>query len=366
MSTDRARQGWSVPDLGAAEVVLAPDAPTTLSLLEGSSETVHLLQGWRGCKFSTAVIQHARRENRRVGVIAESGDSRGLAGVLRSWRYRADIRASRKTVDFILAMGALGTEWYRKCGAAGEGIFPFGYVVERPGCVEEETGHPTLRSEFRLLYLGQFIERKGVDVLLAALAGCARLLWRADLVGDGPLKARCLATAHALGLSDRVHFVPAQEHPAAMKRLAQTDLLVLPSLYDGWGAVVNEALMRGIPVICTSACGASDLIRHSGLGSVVASSSVEELRRALTEWITRGPRTAALSNKILAWSRCIEGESVAAYFLSVLDHVYEGGPRPVAPWRIEAQARVALEADAGMTCACDRFGTSSCSPGLDK
>jgi hypothetical protein len=117
-------------------------------------------------------------------------------------------------------------------------------------------------------------------------------------------------------------------------------------------------------VVCTCACGAADLIRYPWLGSVVAPGSVEGLRRALAEWITRGPRTAALRDGIRVWSRCIDGEAVALYFLSVLDHVYRGGPRPIVPWRIVAQAEASRQANPEMTCTRDRFGTDSLPSGL--
>jgi glycosyltransferase involved in cell wall biosynthesis len=186
------------------------------------------------------------------------------------------------------------------------------------------------------MYLGMFAERKGLDVLLRALALCKQHSWEAELIGSGPREAKAREMAARLGIAGRIRFLSPQRHMEAMRMLAQTDLLILPSRYDGWGAVVNEALMRGVPVICTTSCGASDLIRQPWLGSVVAAESVEGLRQALTEWITRGSRTAALSERIQKWSRCIEGDSMASYFLSVLDHIYHGGPRPVVPWRMGA------------------------------
>src|SRR5437870_11248743 len=68
------------------------------------------------------------------------------------------------------------------------------------------------------------------------------------------------------------------------------DLLVLPSRYDGWGAVINEALMSGIPAICSDNCGAADLVRSSvQLGAVFRAGSAIDLARVLGTWIRRGP-----------------------------------------------------------------------------
>ena len=44
--------------------------------------------------------------------------------------------------------------------------------------------------------------------------------------------------------------------------MQQADIFILPSIYDGWGAVVNEALQAGCYVLVTDACGAADLIKQ--------------------------------------------------------------------------------------------------------
>ena len=48
--------------------------------------------------------------------------------------------------------------------------------------------------------------------------------------------------------------------------LADYDLLVVPSHYDGWGVVVNEAVCAGVPVVCSDQVGANALIRKYGVG----------------------------------------------------------------------------------------------------
>jgi len=277
--------------------------------------------------------------NARIGIIVEAGDFRGIAGGLRKVRCCWDVARNRARVDFALAMGSLGETWWIRSGFRRDRVFPFGYVVEAPDAGHAQT--PRADSAVRVMFLGRLVECKGLELLLSALALCRLEAWRATFAGSGPLEANCRKLAAHAGIAERVTFVPSQPYGEAMKLLEQADLLVLPSRYDGWGAVVNEALMRGIPVICTSACGASDLIRYPWLGSVAAPNSAESLRKPLWEWIARGPRTPELSERIRAWSRCIEGESMAGYFLRVIECVYEGGPRPVAPWRIPFAAATA-------------------------
>ena len=87
---------------------------------------------------------------------------------------------------------------------------------------------------------------------------------------------------------------------------------MLPSRFDGWGAVVNEALMVGTPVICSDRCGASDLIENGRNGYVFEAGNARALRERLHsffedfEW-----DRAALAS---AESSRLGGPAVAARF----------------------------------------------------
>lgn len=59
--------------------------------------------------------------------------------------------------------------------------------------------------------------------------------------------------------------------------MSEYDVLVLPSRYDGWGVVVNEALMAGVPVICSDQVGASAVVEKWQCGSIFASEDLPDL-----------------------------------------------------------------------------------------
>ena len=210
-------------------------------------------------------------------------------------------------------------------------IHQFCYVVEpmEAFAAEAGCGRP---GGFRIVYLGQFKEQKGLAVLLRALASFRELEWQADLIGSGPLESQNRALIRELGLSRQVFMYGAQERGTAMAMLARADVLVLPSIYDGWGAVVNEALMLGVPVICTGACGSADLITESWRGTVVRPGSIFELAAALVDRVRGGPLCESQRTRIRSWTQAIAGPRVAAYFSDVIRHVYGGSPRPRPPW----------------------------------
>jgi glycosyltransferase involved in cell wall biosynthesis len=107
-----------------------------------------------------------------------------------------------------------------------------------------------------VLYTGQFIERKGVGALLEAAArlqqdGCGFSLL---LVGNGREKEALEQRAQALGLKN-VHFRPVQPPDKMPSVYRSADIMVFPTLEDTWGFVANEAILSGIPVLCSKYAG---------------------------------------------------------------------------------------------------------------
>ncbi|GIV00422.1 MAG: hypothetical protein KatS3mg014_2037 [Actinomycetota bacterium] len=108
-------------------------------------------------------------------------------------------------------------------------------------------------------FLGQLIPRKGVDVLLAAVARAlaSGTPVEVTIVGDGPERRALEELSRSLGIDDRIRFVGAVRYEEVGRYLREMDVLVLPTRYDYRAMVVLEALAAGIPVITTTADGNS-------------------------------------------------------------------------------------------------------------
>lgn len=232
-------------------------------------------------------------------------------------------------MDFLLAYGQTGVNWYLSCGYPTAKVFPYAYVVESPA----PPAPPERETDIvQLAFVGSLVEVKGTEVLISALARLAHLRWQLQIIGEGP-KRRYLERLIARGgLRSRVHFHGILPMPLVAQQVAGCDLLVLPSHYDGWGAVVNEALMVGVPVICSNQCGAADLLCASVLGSVFKAGSVVELAHALEGRISTGLLPAEPRQTIRALAAQINGQLVADYLLAILSHIYQGTFRPTPPW----------------------------------
>ncbi|MGA3023420.1 MAG: glycosyltransferase [Bryobacteraceae bacterium] len=339
MTPDRAAIGWTVPNLGAARIVLTTDRRTIETVIQESPrDSIHILQGIRGCRLVEISFPLLRQRSARSGILSESGAAKGLGAVsdvgttLRRARCTFQALRHAASIDFILAMGNEGVRWFRTCAFSPERIFPFGYVTDASTETTEESEKTRAAREFTIAFVGRLVWLKGGDLLIRSLASAPACNWRLIIVGEGEDRSAWQRLAAKLQISDQVTFTGVLPNKDVKAVIASADLLVLPTRFDGWGTVVNEALMQGVPVLCSDRCGARDLLNEAWRGEVFKAGSVGSLRQALAKWIARGKRTRELTERIRHWSCCIEGESVADYFANVLRHVYDGAPRPIAPW----------------------------------
>ena len=119
------------------------------------------------------------------------------------------------------------------------------------------------------LWVGAQPQTKGLDRVVAALAGITGVhLWIAG-VGCGDAKARgSLRLARRLGVASRIDWLgPREDIPALM---AAADLLVHPARQETTGQVILEALAVGLPVVTTAVCGFAEHVARADAGVVLA------------------------------------------------------------------------------------------------
>jgi glycosyltransferase involved in cell wall biosynthesis len=203
-----------------------------------------------------------------------------LRGALRTVAQRPALRWP----DAIAAIGVKAVEEYRRLTGPRMEVVNIPYHTDLKPFLNAP--RKTSENSVRVLYCGQLIERKGLRTLLDAFLSLADEFPHSDLVlvGEGPLRAS-LAAQVPVGVQKRVIFAGFQPVEDLPQFFGSADLFVLPSLHDGWGVVVNQALAAGLPVICTSAVGAAaDLVSERN-GSVVPPADVSALAAALRRLI---------------------------------------------------------------------------------
>jgi len=113
-------------------------------------------------------------------------------------------------------------------------------------------------GQFRLLTAGRFVPLKGFDLAIRAFSVMQRRLQREGrgsqaelrIVGDGPERSRLAKLIVELGLERQVHLANWMAQEDLYREMAECDAFVFPSLRDGGGLVVVEAMAAGKPVVC--------------------------------------------------------------------------------------------------------------------
>ena len=139
----------------------------------------------------------------------------------------------------------------------------------------------------RFVFVGRMVGWKGVDLLLEAWATLKKPShYRLELIGDGPEHGKLQALRDQLGLASSVEFSGFQTQEECARRLAQADVLILPSLRECGGAVVLEAMASGLPVIATDWGGPAEYLEDS-CGILVPVDSRDGFIAGLAEAIER-------------------------------------------------------------------------------
>lgn len=225
----------------------------------------------------------------------------------------------------VFAISPKACEQYLHIGVPEERIFPFGYFVHGAD-VPSQNAVAATGQELRLVFLGGLIPRKGLAIAAAAVQSLRNQGYSIslDVYGAGdPLQ---------YNFSHGVSYKGVAPFGRAGEVIADYDALVLPSLFDGWGVVVNEALQAGIPVCCSDSVGAGAVVAAHKAGASFANGDAADLAETLRAWCDE----PALLDKARAGARqvapLLAPQAAASYFHQAIAAASENLPAPAVPW----------------------------------
>jgi len=214
------------------------------------------------------------------------------------WIYRAVLRRVIRLADRIICV----SEDLRRDMVAGAGCDPDRTVTIHNGIdlmtVTSPRDRSAIRAEFRvgagplLVVIGRLTEQKGHRYLIRALPHLLEE-WpdlKCLIVGEGPLEKTIAAEANRLGIRACCVFAGVRRDIPAI--LAGADLLVLPSVSEGFPFVLLEALAVGCPVVASRVNGVPELVEHGSTGLLVPPRDPDALAREIRE-VLRDPARAA-------------------------------------------------------------------------
>ena len=165
------------------------------------------------------------------------------------------------------------------------GVDPLLVTVAEPGTDPAGRARGT-GAPVALLAVGAVSPRKGYDLLVEALADLTDLPWRLAIAGTLDRHrddaARLAAAIRRRGLSGRIALMGEVGEAALAELYDRADLFVSPSLFEGYGMVLAEALARGLPVIATTAGAIPDTVPPDA-GLLVPPGDAQALATALRE-----------------------------------------------------------------------------------
>lgn len=241
-------------------------------------------------------------------------DARGAKKILK----KAVLRTLFRRISYFLAIGKHGREFFLEYGVPSDkvGIAPYTVDNEFFQRLSSQCGpqRDKVRQELGILpdqcvfiFCGKLIAKKQPGLLLEAFARLPRpdkgfLLY----VGDGELRSNLERRIADLGLGN-VSIQGFKNQTELPRFLTASDVFVLPSRFEPWGLVVNEAMNAKLPVIASNMVGASgDLVEEGCNGFVVPHDDVRKWSEAMG-WMLENPTQRVMMGehsleKISKWS----------------------------------------------------------------
>lgn len=170
-------------------------------------------------------------------------------------------------------------------------VIPYGF----PPVNENRVYADCKGRKIRVLFVGGLSQRKGISYFFEALQGMEGCI-EATVVGRGRVE-ECPALQEALA---RVNYIPSLPHEEVLRLMAAQDLLIFPSLFDGFGLVVTEAMSQGTPVITTDRTCGPDIITHGVDGWIVKAGTAAPIKDLLEELLKHPEKLATAGRNALA------------------------------------------------------------------
>jgi alpha-maltose-1-phosphate synthase len=159
-------------------------------------------------------------------------------------------------------------------------LLPLGFELAHIPYVEQNAPR---KGPLKLLYAGRITQRKGIKYLLEAM----------KQFGPEEVELHIIGFIHGSGEAFRrydnfVHHGPMQQYEL-FRKYQEFDAFVLPSVFEGFGLVVLEAMAAGLPVITTPNSIGPELITNDSEGYIVPIRNTEAIVRAIRQMVNNSP-----------------------------------------------------------------------------
>lgn len=267
------------------------DGPELKSYFESNQYDAVILFGWNKVLFWQA-IWWAKKYNISLILRAES-NLKHLQSWFTKWIKKILFPILFKQFKAFMSIGSHNSELYLHYGVKKTAIYDAPYCVDNDFFAEGASKSAFKARQLRLslgisesdtvfLFMAKFVDRKRpLDLIAAAVKNreCSNI--HVILVGGGELMEAC-QSAITTNQLDNVHLVGFINQTELPMYYASADVFVLPSHYETWGLVLNEAMACGLPGIVSDTCGATqDMIIEGETGYSYPMGDVQQLAKLM-------------------------------------------------------------------------------------
>jgi len=216
-----------------------------------------------------------------------------------------------KSVDLVIANSRSTAAEASRLGADSDRIRVVYPGVDDAFLRVEPAPKSSAGRRMRLLFVGgQCKPVKGLEYFISALGLLRGRDFAVSIVGDTegcdfrPYVRKLMEMSRKLGIEDRVRFTGSLSPRNGLLDLyEESDVFVLPSLWEGYGIAAVEAMCFGLPVVATRAGGLAEVVRHEETGLLVPPRDPEALAGALAEIMDDRSRWKEMSEAAAARAR---------------------------------------------------------------
>lgn len=198
-------------------------------------------------------------------------------------------------------------------------IVPMGFTYSLPNKLPAKESTPTL------IFLGRLAKSKGIPDAIQALSIVRKSLPKAKLwvIGKGvpEYEAELRKLVKSLKLESAVIFKGFVDIEEKFRLLSAANLILVPSVREGWGLIVPEANVVGTPAIVYNVPGLRDVTKNGRNGVVVAHNTPEALASAAVELLENLTKYKVLSKTSLKYAKSLNWDDTAKVARDVLKKV---------------------------------------------
>lgn len=287
-----------------------------------NTNTWGLFSGITSFSFVTKYFKLSLSYNIKRGIITEPPFlynhplwQHAIRFAIKDWKYT-------KYIKKVFLMGDEFIPYYQFWSKNWD-VIPFMYCTEWKERKNMVTP-PQKNSKLKILFVGALTRRKNVQLIFNALNQLnisEQNEIELGIIGDGETKKELEYMSKSIPGINTV-FYGTKPMNAIADFMIQYDVLCLPSLHDGWGAVINEAITLGLYTICSDHCGSKYIIKKSNYayGSVFINNNPKSLMEVFRKCIINKAQIRNEINKRIEWAFYnIKGDIIANYLIKHLE-----------------------------------------------